>query len=107
MVEEWEVRQLNEIVRLDDLTIDSAPYRLVEKETLYQCYDLFNLLGLRSAYVTSTGRLVGVISLQELKDAVQGTVKGTFTPREPPKTEEADPLHPLQPLTFLLQPRPL
>ncbi|XP_069071648.1 chloride channel protein ClC-Kb-like isoform X2 [Pleurodeles waltl] len=85
MVEEWECRQLQETVRMEDLTIDPAPYRLVEKETLYQCYDLFNLLGLRTAYVTSTGRLVGVVSLKELKDAVHGSVKGTFTKRETPK----------------------
>ncbi|XP_069502143.1 chloride channel protein ClC-Kb-like isoform X2 [Ambystoma mexicanum] len=85
MMEEWECRQLQETVRMEDLIIDSAPYRLVEKETLYQCYDLFNLLGLRIAYVTSTGRLVGVVSLKELKDAVDGSVKGTFTRREAPK----------------------
>eukprot|EP00061_Rhincodon_typus_P010642 g35105.t1 len=30
-----------------------------------ECYDLFNLLGLRIAYVTSTGRLVGVVALKE------------------------------------------
>ncbi|XP_078527686.1 chloride channel protein ClC-Kb-like isoform X1 [Lissotriton helveticus] len=84
-VEEWECRQLQETVRMEELIIDPAPYRLVEKETLYQCYDLFNLLGLRTAYVTSTGRLVGVVSLKELKDAVHGSVKGTFTRREIPK----------------------
>ncbi|KAM4747027.1 chloride channel protein ClC-Kb-like [Rhinophrynus dorsalis] len=88
MVEEWEWSQLNEVIPMEDLMIDPAPYRLLEKQTLYQCYDLFNLLGLRTAYVTCTGRLVGVVSLNELKDAVQGSVKGTFTPREHPKTEE-------------------
>ncbi|KAM8972719.1 chloride channel protein ClC-Kb-like [Pelodytes ibericus] len=65
LVEEWECRQLNEEVPLEELAIDSAPYRLVEKQTLYQCYDLFNLLGLRTAYVTSTGRLIGVVTLRE------------------------------------------
>ncbi|XP_073479237.1 chloride channel protein ClC-Kb-like [Aquarana catesbeiana] len=88
MVEEWECRQLNEVVPIVDLMIDPAPYRLLEKQTLYQVYDLFNLLGLRRAYVTNTGRLVGVVSLTELQDAVHGTVKGTFTSRAIPKTEE-------------------
>ncbi|XP_030042271.1 chloride channel protein ClC-Kb-like [Microcaecilia unicolor] len=83
MVQEWECQQLQEIVRMEDLIIDPAPYRLMEKETLYECYDLFNLLGLRTAYVTSIGRLVGVVSLKELKDAVNHSVKGTFTRRSP------------------------
>nr|XP_028560972.1 chloride channel protein ClC-Kb-like [Podarcis muralis] len=78
MVEEWECRQLQETLHLADVPIDPAPYRLLEKETLYQCYDLFNLLGLRTAYVTNMGRLVGVVSLKELKAAVEGCVKGTF-----------------------------
>nr|DBA29646.1 TPA: hypothetical protein GDO54_005713 [Pyxicephalus adspersus] len=102
MVEEWECRQLNEVVPMEDLTIDPAPYRLLEKQTLYQVYDLFNLLGLRRAYVTHTGRLVGVVSLNELHDAVNGTVKGTFTSRVTPKTEEKDQEdYTLQPLVHL------
>ncbi|XP_040202975.1 chloride channel protein ClC-Kb-like isoform X2 [Rana temporaria] len=88
MVEEWQCSQLNEVVPMEELTMDPAPYRLLEKQTLYQVYDLFNLLGLRRAYVTNTGRLVGVVSLTELQDAVHGTVKGTFTSRAIPKTEE-------------------
>uniref|UniRef100_UPI00398E4F1A chloride channel protein ClC-Kb-like n=1 Tax=Pristiophorus japonicus TaxID=55135 RepID=UPI00398E4F1A len=76
-VEDWEYAQLQEILRLDECVIDPAPFRLVEKETLYECYDLFNLLGLRIAYVTSTGRLVGVVALKELKAAVESCVKGT------------------------------
>ncbi|TFJ98459.1 mucin-3A [Platysternon megacephalum] len=83
LVEDWECQQLQEPVRLEDLPIDPAPYRLLEKETLYQCYDLFNLLGLRTAYVTNVGRLVGVVSLRELKAAVEGSVKGTFVRRRP------------------------
>ncbi|XP_061446263.1 chloride channel protein 2-like [Rhineura floridana] len=78
MVEEWECRRLQEPICLDEVPIDPAPYRLLEKETLYQCYDLFNLLSLRTAYVTNMGRLVGVVSLKELKTAVEGCVKGTF-----------------------------
>ncbi|XP_053574346.1 chloride channel protein ClC-Kb isoform X3 [Bombina bombina] len=102
MVEEWECKQLNEIVPMEDLNIDPEPYRLMEKQTLYQCYDLFNLLGLRKAYVTGTGRLVGVVSLTEVKDAVDGTVKGTFTPKRPPKIEDSNEetisLNPLTPV---------
>ncbi|XP_069775989.1 chloride channel protein ClC-Kb-like isoform X3 [Narcine bancroftii] len=75
-VEEWEYHQFQEVLRLDECVIDPAPFRLVKKETLHECYDLFNLLGLRIAYVTSTGRLVGVVALKELKAAVERCVKG-------------------------------
>ncbi|XP_059831094.1 chloride channel protein ClC-Ka-like isoform X1 [Hypanus sabinus] len=76
-VEEWEYNQLQEVLQLDESVIDPAPFRLVEKETLHECYNLFNLLGLRIAYVTSTGRLVGVVALKELKAAVESCVEGT------------------------------
>lgn len=35
-VAEWECQQLQETICLDQLPIDPAPYRLLEKETLYQ-----------------------------------------------------------------------
>ncbi|CAM4336037.1 unnamed protein product [Lepidochelys kempii] len=38
---------------------------------------------LRTAYVTNVGRLVGVVSLRELKAAVEGSIKGTFARRRP------------------------
>ncbi|XP_077169677.1 chloride channel protein ClC-Kb-like isoform X2 [Paroedura picta] len=83
LVGTWECRQLQEALPLHELPVDPAPYRLLEKETLYECYDLFNLLGLHTAYVTNVGRLVGVVSLKELKSAVEGCVKGTFAGRAP------------------------
>ncbi|XP_074839032.1 chloride channel protein ClC-Kb-like isoform X2 [Carettochelys insculpta] len=83
LAEQWECQQLQEQMPLEQLPIDPAPYRLLEKETLHQCYDLFNLLGLRTAYVTNVGRLVGVVGLRELKAAVEGSVKGTFARRRP------------------------
>nr|XP_056719143.1 chloride channel protein ClC-Kb-like [Euleptes europaea] len=83
LAEEWHCQQLQETLCLEGWPIDPAPYRLLEKETLYQCYDLFNLLGLNIAYVTNLGRLVGVVSLKELKMAVEGCVKGTFASQAP------------------------
>ncbi|XP_051900485.1 chloride channel protein 1-like [Pristis pectinata] len=87
-VEEWEYLQFQEALQLDECVIDPAPFRLVEKETLYECYDLFNLLGLRVAYVTSTGRLVGVVALKELKAAVESCVKGTPASESPSNEAE-------------------
>uniref|UniRef100_A0AAV2J497 Uncharacterized protein n=1 Tax=Knipowitschia caucasica TaxID=637954 RepID=A0AAV2J497_KNICA len=41
-------------------------------------HTIFSLLGLDHAYVTSIGRLIGVVSLKELRKAIEGsvTVKG-------------------------------
>ncbi|MBN3277900.1 CLCN2 protein, partial [Polyodon spathula] len=43
-----------------------------------QTHTIFSLLGLDHAYVTSIGRLIGVVSLKELRKAIEGsvTVKG-------------------------------
>ncbi|XP_042328702.1 chloride channel protein ClC-Ka-like isoform X2 [Sceloporus undulatus] len=91
MVEEWECQQLQETLPLEAVPTDPAPYRLLPKETLYQCYDLFNLLSLRTAYVTDVGRLVGVVSLKELKRAVEQCVKGTIASRpQQPSSEPSD-----------------
>lgn len=35
-----------------------------------QTHTIFSLLGLDHAYVTSTGRLVGVVSLKEVRDCI-------------------------------------
>ncbi|XP_037534375.1 chloride channel protein 2 [Nematolebias whitei] len=46
--------------------------------TLRETHTIFSLLGLDHAYVTSIGRLIGVVSLKELRKAIEGsvTVKG-------------------------------
>ncbi|XP_041120058.1 chloride channel protein 2-like isoform X5 [Polyodon spathula] len=46
--------------------------------TVLETHTIFSLLGLDHAYVTSIGRLIGVVSLKELRKAIEGsvTVKG-------------------------------
>lgn len=39
---------------------------------LIKVHNLFSLLGLQLAYVTSLGTLVGVVSLKELRLAIEG-----------------------------------
>ncbi|XP_078463860.1 chloride channel protein ClC-Kb-like isoform X1 [Lampetra planeri] len=77
-IEEWERQQLEQVICLDGVTINPAPYRIIQTASLHKVYDLFNLLGLRICYVTALGKLVGVVSLKELKQAVGATVKGNF-----------------------------
>ncbi|MBN3276587.1 CLCN2 protein, partial [Polyodon spathula] len=77
-VAEWEERQLEEQVNFNNCKIDPAPFQLVERTSLHKTHTIFSLLGLDHAYVTSIGRLIGVVSLKELRKAIEGsvTVKG-------------------------------
>lgn len=70
--EEWENKQLAMPIDWNGVQIDPAPFQLVERTSLHKVHSLFSLLGLNRAYVTSTGRLVGVVGLTELRTAIQG-----------------------------------
>ncbi|XP_061072894.1 chloride channel protein 2-like [Conger conger] len=75
---EWEEQQLEEQVNFNNCKIDPAPFQLVERTSLHKTHTIFSLLGLDHAYVTSIGRLIGVVSLKEVRKAIEGsvTVKG-------------------------------
>ncbi|XP_039987475.1 chloride channel protein 2c [Xiphias gladius] len=75
---EWSEKQLDEQVNFNNCKIDPAPFQLVERTSLHKTHTIFSLLGLDHAYVTSIGRLIGVVSLKELRKAIEGsvTVKG-------------------------------
>ncbi|XP_048836337.1 chloride channel protein 2c isoform X2 [Brienomyrus brachyistius] len=77
-IAEWEEQQLDERVNFNNCKIDPAPFQLVERTSLHKTHTIFSLLGLDHAYVTSIGRLIGVVSLKELRKAIEGsvTVKG-------------------------------
>uniref|UniRef100_A0A8C6LBN9 Chloride channel protein 2 n=1 Tax=Nothobranchius furzeri TaxID=105023 RepID=A0A8C6LBN9_NOTFU len=51
---------------------------VLSNESQWCTHTIFSLLGLDHAYVTSIGRLIGVVSLKELRKAIEGsvTVKG-------------------------------
>ncbi|KHN77818.1 Chloride channel protein 1 [Toxocara canis] len=61
---------LDRVIDLEEVAIDSAPFQLVLGSSLYKVHTLFSLLGLSHAYVTDCGRLIGVIALKELRDAL-------------------------------------
>ncbi|XP_029472361.1 chloride channel protein 2 [Rhinatrema bivittatum] len=75
---EWEERQLDEQVNFNNCKIDPAPFQLVERTSLHKTHTIFSLLGVDHVYVTSIGRLIGMVSLKELRKAIEGsvTVKG-------------------------------
>ncbi|XP_056149095.1 chloride channel protein 2a [Lampris incognitus] len=83
-IAEWEEQQLDEPVDFKNCKIDPAPFQLVEQTSLHKTHTIFSLLGLDHAYVTSTGRLVGVVSLKELRKAIEGSVTVTGVKVRPP-----------------------
>lgn len=75
---EWEELQLDETINFNNCKIDPAPFQLVERTSLHKAHTVFSLLGMDHAYVTSIGRLIGMVTLRELRKAIEGsvTVKG-------------------------------
>ena len=58
--------QLQQPIDWEGVQIDPAPFQLVERTSLHKVHSLFSLLGLSHAFVTNTGRLVGVVGLKEV-----------------------------------------
>ncbi|XP_076139097.1 chloride channel protein 2-like isoform X2 [Alosa pseudoharengus] len=83
-IAEWEELQLDEQINFDNCKIDPAPFQLVERTSLHKTHTIFSLLGLDHAYVTSIGRLIGVVSLKELRKAIEGSVTGKGVKVRPP-----------------------
>lgn len=72
---QWELELLMEQVDFTECQIDPAPFQLVEKTSLYKVHKLFCLLNLTHAYVTTLGQLVGIVSLNEVREAVENERK--------------------------------
>ncbi|NWT67231.1 CLCN2 protein, partial [Prunella himalayana] len=73
---EWEEQQLDQVVDFSSAKIDPAPFQLT--------HTIFSLLGLDHAFVTSIGRLVGMVSLKELRKAIEGSLTGKGVKVRPP-----------------------
>uniref|UniRef100_A0A8C4U1T0 Chloride voltage-gated channel 1 n=1 Tax=Falco tinnunculus TaxID=100819 RepID=A0A8C4U1T0_FALTI len=65
-IDAWEQQELNKTVCFDSCRIDPSPFQLVERTSLHKTHTLFSLLGLSHAYVTSMGKLRGVLALEEV-----------------------------------------
>ncbi|XP_074593030.1 chloride channel protein 2 isoform X2 [Brevipalpus obovatus] len=77
----WEEDQLNQIIDLSSCHIDPAPFQLVERTSLLKVHSLFSMLQLSLAYVTSIGRLVGVVTLRDIRTAIEKMNNGSLLPR--------------------------
>nr|XP_034996492.1 chloride channel protein 1 isoform X5 [Zootoca vivipara] len=82
-IEAWEQEELEKNVCFNSCRIDPSPFQLVERTSLHKTHTLFSLLGLSHAYVTSMGKLRGVIALEELQKAIEGTTSSGVHLRPP------------------------
>ncbi|CAI5442762.1 unnamed protein product [Caenorhabditis angaria] len=77
------VELLSSKVDLIEVAIDPAPFQLVRGTSLYKVHTLFSLLALNHAYVTEKGRLVGVVSVKELRETLNNIYsRGAVAPRQ-------------------------
>uniref|UniRef100_A0AAR2JZW0 Chloride channel protein n=1 Tax=Pygocentrus nattereri TaxID=42514 RepID=A0AAR2JZW0_PYGNA len=79
----WEESEMDKPLELDQIRIDPSPFQLVERTSLHKTHTLFSLLGLSHAYVTSIGKLVGVVALKELQKAIEGSTRSGVRLRPP------------------------
>ncbi|CDW58823.1 chloride channel protein 2 [Trichuris trichiura] len=68
---QWENEKLEETVEFPAEIIDPAPFQLVENTGVMLASILFNQLGIKSAYVTRLGRLIGVVGLREIRQGLE------------------------------------
>ncbi|XP_036418667.1 chloride channel protein 2-like isoform X2 [Colossoma macropomum] len=72
---EWEEQQLEDKVNFNDCKIDPASIQLLERTSLQKVHSILTLMSLDQLYVTSVGKLIGVVSRRELRKAFEGSVK--------------------------------
>ncbi|XP_076593668.1 chloride channel protein 1-like [Chaetodon auriga] len=82
-IKAWEEEELGKPVDMEQIRIDPSPFQLVERTSLHKTHTLFSLLGLSHAYVTSIGKLVGVVALKELQKAIEGSTRSGVRLRPP------------------------
>uniref|UniRef100_A0A8C6KKN1 Chloride voltage-gated channel 1 n=1 Tax=Nothobranchius furzeri TaxID=105023 RepID=A0A8C6KKN1_NOTFU len=83
VIKTWEEAELDKPVDMEQIRIDPSPFQLVERTSLHKTHTLFSLLGLSHAYVTSIGKLVGVVALKELQKAIEGSTRSGVRLRPP------------------------
>ncbi|KAK3508529.1 hypothetical protein QTP70_031915 [Hemibagrus guttatus] len=83
VVKAWEESEMDKPLELERVKIDPSPFQLVERTSLHKTHTLFSLLGLSHAYVTSIGKLVGVVALKELQKAIEGSTRSGVRLRPP------------------------
>lgn len=90
----WEMEEMAQPIDLEAarVSIDPAPFQLVERTSILKVHSLFSMVGINHAYVTKIGRLVGVVALKELRKAIEDINSNNFitqsvAPPEKPRIE--------------------
>uniref|UniRef100_A0A7N5ZYX5 Chloride channel protein n=1 Tax=Anabas testudineus TaxID=64144 RepID=A0A7N5ZYX5_ANATE len=83
VIQAWEEAEMDKPMEIDEIRVDPSPFQLVERTSLHKTHTLFSLLGLSHAYVTSIGKLVGVVALKELQKAIEGSTRSGVRLRPP------------------------
>lgn len=73
----WEEEQMALSVNIT-CHIDPAPFQLVERTSLLKVHSVFSMVGVNHAYVTAIGKLVGVVGLKELRQAIEDVNSGNL-----------------------------
>ncbi|XP_065076182.1 chloride channel protein 2 isoform X3 [Ochlerotatus camptorhynchus] len=84
----WELEEMAKPIDVENLHIDPAPFQLVERTSILKVHSLFSMVGINHAYVTNVGRLVGVVALKELRQAIENVNSGTLTPESVKQKQE-------------------
>lgn len=63
------------IVQFDEAHLEPAPFQLVENTSLSTVFSMLSLLGITQAYVTNSGALVGLITIEELREVMENILK--------------------------------
>ncbi|XP_017574617.1 chloride channel protein 2 [Pygocentrus nattereri] len=81
---EWEELQLEDKVNFNDCKIDPASIQLLERTSLQKAHKILTMMSLDEAYVTSAGKLIGVVSRSELRKAFETLAKVRAPVTHPP-----------------------
>ncbi|GMR34365.1 hypothetical protein PMAYCL1PPCAC_04560, partial [Pristionchus mayeri] len=76
----WEESRLSEIINVSSMKMDTSPFVMPARTTLYKMHSLFSLLGLNRAYVVLRGHLIGVVALREVREMVELGQAGLLSP---------------------------
>ncbi|XP_063704371.1 chloride channel protein 2 isoform X4 [Culicoides brevitarsis] len=98
----WEIEEMSKPVDLSEVGvhIDPAPFQLVERTSILKVHSLFSMVGINHAYVTYVGRLVGVVALKELRQAIEDVNSGKLQPAD----NNNDTITPVTPISPVCEP---
>lgn len=78
----WEAEQLQLPVDFSCCHIDPTPFQIVERTCLVKVHGVFSMMRLDLAFVTDTGKLKGMLTIEGLKQAILDVKSGKLKPHD-------------------------